>query len=139
MLFAGSFLHPEFYARSEAEEILRAKLSSTRGKARMEHWPACLGKLALGTIPKEAMAAWWVRTTPLYEAVQEHHRQWITEFYDAVLDLGCRKFTLQDFRASMRKRTQQSRFSDWDLDQWEGLMRTPEFYIARFEGSLAGD
>lgn len=139
LLFAGSILHPEHYARAEAEEILRTKLSSSRGRARMEHWPACLGKLVLGTIPKEAMAAWWVRTTSLYEVVMERHRQWLTDFYDAVLGLGWCKFTRQDFRVSMRRCSEQSCFSDWELNQWELLMRSPEFYIARFEGSQTGD
>jgi tetratricopeptide (TPR) repeat protein len=139
LLFAGSLLHPEHYARAEAEEILRTKLSSSRGRARMEHWPACLGKLVLGIIPKEAMAAWWVRTTSLYEVVQERHRQWLTDFYDKALGLGCCKSTLQDFRASMRSCTDQSRFSDWELNQWELLMKSPEFYIARSEGRQVGD
>jgi len=81
------------------------------------------------------MAAWWVRTTPLYEVVTQRHRQWIAAFYEEVLDLGRCKFTLRDFRVSMRQRTDQSSFTDWELDQWELLMGKPEFYIARFEGS----
>jgi tetratricopeptide (TPR) repeat protein len=139
LLFAGSVLRPDYHNRTEAEEILRTKLSDPRAGERTEHWPASLGKLVLGTIPKGAMAAWWVRTTPLYEVVMEHHRQWLTEFYDAVLALSCSKVTLQDFRASMRRLTEPSRFSDWELNQWELLMRSPEFYLAQFEGSQTGE
>jgi len=68
------------------------------------------------------MAAWWVRTTPLYEVVLERHRQWLTDFYKAVLDLGSCKFTLREFLASMRQYTEQSGFSDWELNQWELLI-----------------
>jgi tetratricopeptide (TPR) repeat protein len=139
LLFAGSVLHPDYYNRADAEEILRAKLSSARAGERTEHWPASLGKFVLGGIPKEVMAAWWVRTTPLYEVVMERQRQWLTEFYEALLDLGCCKSTLQEFRLSMRRCTNQPAFADWELDQWEILMKMPEFYIARFEASQASE
>ena len=136
LLLAGSILRPEHYNRAEAEETLRKKMADPRAGERTEHWPASLCKFVLGTIPKEAMAAWWIRTTSLYEVVMERHRLWRTEFYAAVLDLGYGRLTTRDFRLSMKERTQQSSFTDWELDQWEYLMRAPEFYIARFEATL---
>lgn len=136
LLLAGSILRPEHYSRADAEEILRKKMADPRAGERTEHWPASLCKFVLGAIPKEAMAAWWIRTTSLYEVVTERHRLWRTEFYEAVLDLGQGRLTTRDFRLLMKKRTQQSSFTDWELDQWEYLMRAPEFYVARFEGAL---
>lgn len=68
LLVAGSILRPEHQDRGKVEEILRKKLSGPRAGQRTEHWPGCLGKFVLGKIPKEAMSAWWVRTTGLYEA-----------------------------------------------------------------------
>ena len=139
LLLAGSILRPEHYNRAEAEEILRKNVTDPRAGKRTEHWPASLCKFVLGELPKEAMAAWSVRTTSLYEVVVERHRQWLIEFYDAVLDLAHFKSTLSDFRVMMRQSTEQSCLSDWELNQWELLMRHPEFYIARFEGNQTGE
>ena len=47
-----------------------------------------LGEYVLGTVPKEAMAAYWIRTTPYYEVMLESNRPWLTEFYEAVLSLA---------------------------------------------------
>lgn len=139
LLIAGSILQPGLFSRAKAEDILRSKLSDPRAGTRTEHWPASLGKFVLGTVPKEAMAAWWVRTTRLYEVVMERDRPWLTAFYEAVLDLGAGRLTRTEFRRFMRQRTDQSIFKDWELDPWEHLMLVPEFYIARFEGSQATD
>ena len=136
LLIAGSILRPEHTSSADAEETLRKKMADPRAGERIEHWPASLCKFVLGGIPKEAMAAWWIRTTSLYEVVMERHRLWRTEFYEAVLDLGHGRLTARDFRLLMKERTQQSSFADWELGQWENLMRTPEFYVARFEGEF---
>ena len=134
LLLTASVLNPDSFLRSEAEQILRTKLSDPRAGELTEHWPASLGKLAVGTISKEAMAAYWVRTTNLYEVVFEPERQWVTAFYEAVLDLGSGNMRTGEFRRLMRQRTAPSDFSEWELENWMHLVWSPEFYIARFEG-----
>lgn len=139
LLVVGSILRPDLFARTEAERILKSKVINPPAGKLTEHWPACLGKLVLGTIPKEAMAAWWVRTTNLYEAVMELDRPWLTHFYETALDLGGGRIATADFIVSMRQTTDESTFSDWGLAHWEHLMRRAEFYIARFEGCRIED
>jgi len=134
LLFVASVLEPRIFRQSEAEELLKKKIRNPRIGSRAEHWPVTLGEYVLGTVPKEAMAAYWIRTTPYYEVMLESNRPWLTEFYEAILSLGGGG-SVTEFRMLMRHRTQKSIFSEWTLDDWMHLIWAPEFYIARYESS----
>jgi hypothetical protein len=137
LLIAGSILRPGLLARAEAEEILRSKLLDHRTLERAEHWPATLGRMVLGTIPKEAMAAYWIGNLGHSDSEKRimPDRQWLTAFYDAVLELGKGAMTVSDFRQLMHRSTAHSNFEGWALEDWRYLISNPEFYVARFEGA----
>lgn len=131
LLIAASVIDPELQTRPEAEAILRSKLFHRTTGERSEHWPGSLGKFVLGGCPKEVMAAYWVRTTRLYEVVLEADRPWLTDFYETVLDFGAGKMTSGEFQVRIREGVNESRFLDWPLNNWYTLTGLPEFYVAR--------
>jgi hypothetical protein len=123
LLFAASILRAGAFPQTEAEDLLRKKLTDPRS----ESWPGPLARLVLG----EGDAGLGPQLDDRYVRI----RRWRAGFYQDILEFrGC-GLRPEELKERMRERADTSRPEWAEQSDFLNLLWNAEFFIARHEAS----
>jgi hypothetical protein len=141
LLFVAAILKPEFFRREHAEEILRKKSKDPRAA----RWPGSLARFVLGQ-DSDVERVLDFRLWPISaldeaerkkrEEADRKSREWLVEFYKHLLMLATGNTGLIKFRKSMGQATDTFTPDYSNEHYFMSLMRSEEFFLARYEASL---
>jgi hypothetical protein len=125
LLWMTSILKPGCFSRGSAEKLLKVRVKDRR----VITWPGPIAQWVLGEIGEAELIA----LTLDDDTVETHDKEWLTNFYQAVIHYG--KSRCSKFLESIQKLTDTTRPEWADADFFLARMWSEEFFIARHEAS----